>query len=50
MTIEQRIDKLEKKLAELEKQIQEQPNTQEIINKIKETLKKEINISTTIDY
>ncbi len=50
MTLEQRVEELEKRLAELEKQVQEQLSTKKIINRIKETLKKEIGIASTIDY
>jgi hypothetical protein len=50
MTLEKRVEELEKKVAALEARIPEQPTKEEIANKIKEILKEEISGVATIPY
>lgn len=50
MKIEEILNHLEKRVAALERQVQEQPSAEKIANKIKETLKKEIDAAETIAY
>jgi len=50
VTLEQKVEELEKRMVALEICIPKQPSAEEIANKIKEILKKEIDLAATITY